>query len=266
MATTIYGLLAVLPMTMNMTSFRLRNISIALFLLNCGLPIVAQTILQPEAEQRQSIASRAAEGKADGKQEVSFPSGVTSYPVLADGLTHATSEFTVVVGVPRAIQNVVEDDTSIATWYSIAITEVIASHPCKMCPLLAVEGIPASLLPNTLLPVADHSMLFLRRGGSVTRDGVKVTETENHISALTIGKKYVFVVDKSQNGIARLVLNDGGIFMVEDDGKTLTSIIVGNRPSDKAGQSQGFPTLDQVREAAKGSDAGNASQGSTANR
>lgn len=229
------------------------------------MPIIAQTILQPEAEHQESITSRAAAAKANGKLEVSFPSGVTSYPVLAGGLAHATSEFTVVLGVPRAVQTVIEDDVSIATWYLIDITEVIATHPCKMCSLLTVDSLPSSLVPNTLLPVAGHSMLFLRRGGNITRDNVKVTETENHISDLTIGKKYVFVVDKSQNGMARLVLNDGGIFMVGDDGKTLSSIIVGNRPTGSTAQSQGFPTLDQLREAAKGSGMVNASQGSAAN-
>ena len=249
-------------MNMSMTPFRLFTLSMVFSFLNCGLPVVAQTPLQPEAEHQESIASRAAQGKTEGKSEVTFPSVGTSYPVVAGGLTHATSEFTVVVGVPRAVQTVIENDTSIATWYSIAISEVIASHPCKMCSLLTIDGIPASLVPNTLLPVADRSMLFLRRGGSITRDGVKVTETENHISALTIGKKYVFVVDKSPNGIARLVLNDAGIFTVADDGKTLTSIIVGSSPSDKTAQPQGFPTLDQLREAARGSGGANASQAS----
>ena len=159
------------------------------------------------------------------------------------------------------LQTMVENNTSIATWYSVAITEVIASHRCEMCSLLTVDGIPPGLVPNKLLPIADHSMLFLRRGGSIIRDGITVTETENHVSTLAIGKKYLFVVDKGQSGFARLVLNDSGIFRVEDDGKTLTSITTGNGPSDKAAQSQEFSTLDQLRQAAKGNEGSRSSRG-----
>ena len=86
-------------MNMSMTFLRLLGISILLcFLCNVELPAAAQTTLQPETEHQESITGRAAQAKANGKREVTFPSVVTSYPSLVSGLTHALSEFTVVVG------------------------------------------------------------------------------------------------------------------------------------------------------------------------
>jgi len=205
---------------------------------------------QPEVEPTQSIASRAAAAKADGKAAVSFPSKGVSYPVAPDGLTHAVSEFTVVVGVPGAIQTVIEDGALIASWYSITISETIANHPCKMCSLLTADGLPKSLQPANLLPIAPHSMLLLRRGGAVTVDGVKITETENGVSALTIGEKYLFVVDKSPGGMARLVLNDAGIFSVGPDGRTLTPISGVSHTTSVADQKIKYPSLGDLRIAA----------------
>src|SRR5580704_10694226 len=98
-----------------------------------------------------SLADRAATAKSEKKPEVSFPSPGVSYPTVPDGLTKAVSEFTVVVGVPRAKQTVIQDATSISTWYSIEIQEVIADHSCKMCSLLTLDSLPKTLQPTNLL-------------------------------------------------------------------------------------------------------------------
>jgi hypothetical protein len=210
---------------------------------------VAQGPLQPEAQHRESIASRAAQAKAEGKTVVSFPSPVVSYPIAATGLTRAVAQFTVVVGTPRAIQTVIEDNTFVATWYSVTIDEVIAGYPCQICDLLTTKDLPQSMQPTRMLPIASHTMLFIRRGGTVTVDGVAVTETENGISALTIGEKYVFVVDKASSGMARLVLNDAGILSVNSNGETLTPIVGASRATSAA-KPPNPPTLQELREAA----------------
>lgn len=215
-----------------------------------ALSMVAQSAITPEVEDRESITGRAAKTKAEGKTAVSFASPGVSYPVASTGLTHAVSEFTVVVGTPRAMQTVIQDNMYVATWYSIAIDEVIATHPCQMCSLLTTKGLPQSLQPSSLLPSAPNSILLLRRGGTVTVDGVAVTETENGVAALTTGEKYLFVVDKSSNGMARLVLNDAGIFSVGGKGETLTPISTTGYVASAISKPQVFPSLDELRKAA----------------
>lgn len=196
------------------------------------------------------VTERAAAAKAAGKTEVTFPSLTNTYPVEVKGLTHAIMEFTVVVGTPRKTQSVlVEDGAGIGTWYSVEIEQTIADHACTLCALLTFDKLPGGAKPASLLPVPAHSMIFVRRGGSITVDGIQVTETEKGVATLSEGKKYLFVVDKSPAGIARLVLNDAGIFTVGADGNTLAPLT----GSKQAGASSGsFPTLSDLRQAAGG--------------
>jgi hypothetical protein len=210
--------------------------------------LVGQVSPAPEVEHLDSIQSRAAAAKAAGKTEVSFPAPGVSYPFVPAGLVHASSEFSVVVGIPVAKQTVVENDTSISTWYSIEIEQTISNRPCKMCSLLTLEGLPKSLQPSSLLPIPAHSMLLIRRGGTITADGVAVTETEGGLSALTTGKKYLFVVDKSPKGMVRLVLNDAGIFAVGDDGDTLTPITPASHPPVSHPSSTKVTSLKELRQ------------------
>jgi hypothetical protein len=193
------------------------------------------------------VSARAAAAKAAGKTEVTFPSLTNTYPVEAKGLTHAITEFTVVVGTSRKTQPVLlEDGAGIGTWYSVEIEQTIADHACTLCALLTFDKLPGGAKPASLLPVPAHSMVFVRRGGSMTVDGVQVTETEKDVATLTEGKKYLFVVDKSPAGIARLVLNDAGIFVVGEDGNTLTPL------NKQGGGSTSFPTVSELkREAGK---------------
>ncbi len=171
------------------------------------------------------VSARAAAAKAAGKTEATFPSLTNTYPVEAKGLTHAASQFTVVVGTPRkTLAVLLEDGTAIGTWYSVEIQETITDHACTMCALLTFDKLPGGVKPTSLLPVPPHSMIFVRRGGSMIVDRVQMTETEKDVATLCVGKKYLFVVDKSPAGIARLVLNDAGIFVVGDDGNTLTPL------------------------------------------
>ena len=215
-----------------------------------GISTFAQSALQPEAQPRESITSRAAQAKAEGKTAVSFPSPSVSYPIVAKGLTRAVAQFTVEwVGTPRAIQTVIEDNIFVATWYSVTIDEVIAGYPCQICDLLTTKGLPQSVQPTRMLPIPPHTMLFIRRGGTVTVDGVAVTETENGVSALTIDETYVFVVDKASSGMARLVLNDAGICSVGSDGETSTPIGEASRAASAAKPLNSL-TLKDLREAA----------------
>jgi hypothetical protein len=196
----------------------------------------------PQVEHVTTIAERAAAAKASGSREAAFPFPGVIYPIVPSGLIHASSQFSLVVGTPRATQTVIQDEAWISTWYSIAIDEVIVEHPCSLCSLLTIDGLPASMRPAKLLPVPAHSLLLIRRGGSVRMDGVDVTETERGVAALTVGKKYLFVVDKSPKGMARLVLNDAGIFVVGQDGDTLAPI---SGPGDSTKTK--FPTLTELR-------------------
>jgi len=194
----------------------------------------------------ESLASRAAAAKAAGQTEATFPSRGVTYPVVSRGLNRALSDFTVIVGTPSTKQTVIKDGSSLATWYSIKIKQVIVEHPCKMCALLTTAGLPPSLQPNKLLPVPPQSMLLIRRGGTTNIDGVNVTETEKGLAELTLGKEYLFVVDKASSGIARLVLNDAGLFVVGENGETLTPITGTNN-----GKAGGFPTLSDLRKNAQ---------------
>jgi hypothetical protein len=196
----------------------------------------------PQVEHVTTIAERVAAAKASASREVTFAFPGVIYPVVPRGLVRASSQFSLVVGTPRATQTVIQDEASLSTWYSIAIEEVIVDHPCSMCSLLTVDGLPPSMRPDKLLPVPPHSLLLIRRGGAVAMEGVNVTETERGVAQLMVGKKYLFVVDESPKGMARLVLNDAGVFAVGPDGDALTPI---SRPSD--GAKAKFPTLNELR-------------------
>ena len=215
------------------------------------MPSPSQTTSLPEVEPRTTIADRAAAAKKSGISDVTFATAGVTYPIEPTGLRHAIVDFTVIVGVPVAKQTVVQNGTDISTWYTIDTKEVIADRPCKMCALLSADNIPSTLRPTTLLPIPPHSILLSRRGGSTKVDGVTVTETENGISALTIGTQYLFVVDKSPNGMARLVLNDAGIYTLAPEGQALTPLAVAAGTASVGTKAGAFPSLAQLRQSAQ---------------
>src|SRR2546427_12598660 len=98
-----------------------------------------------------TLQGLAAQAKAKGQREVTFPTGATHLYGIAQNVDEALSHFSLVVAVLVGRKSYVENSQEIRTWYKFKIVETLRRAPNNDCPSCPV----ALTAPQAMLPLGD---------------------------------------------------------------------------------------------------------------
>jgi hypothetical protein len=152
------------------------------------------------------------QAKAEHRNRVTIDADVVEYMGSASqDIDEALATYTLVTAVPIASRSY-ETDTGILTWYKFRTVEYltdIRTPPCLECNSLKP--------PTDMLPLSKDEFLLPKQGGTITRDGVQVTEIERSFPFLNESQKYMMFISLYPSGVALTAGGAIGIFSVRDD-------------------------------------------------
>lgn len=133
------------------------------------------------------------DAKARGAKSVVIDRGAVGIPPVVSSLRDALRHYTVLIAVPQASRAFIADNANINTWYDCKIVKIIADSPLSRT-IVSSPEIPWTVLASRLLSSSKDRFLLIRRGGSVTRDGISIESTGSGYT-FNVGAKYLLFVD-----------------------------------------------------------------------
>ena len=177
-----------------------------------------------------SLKSRATEAKAAGRCDIAFSTPVDD-PVFTAGLLDISSKYSIVIASVAAQETLV-GRSRMFTWYVLQVESYLIRHGPAMPSLKGVDGLPETRRPRTLLPLTGSDTLLIEvPGGSTVIDGVTVSEREPEAQSLLPNKRYVFILDISEDGtMGYLPTGFAGVFAIGADGEMLSPLSTSENP------------------------------------
>lgn len=197
---------------------------LALFLIGLVLPRTESKVT-PTQEQvaaredvlfNTTLLGRARKAKAKGITKIAFQ-GPTGIPVVVRDWDDVLANFSIIAAEPISKTSVLLDPHHIGTFYKVKVTENLSQSSVNGC-----CGIPNSV-PSELPALAAGEMYVFAGGGTVTLDGVEVTQA-GLFSEVQLSEPYLFFLshDPSKR-IGVITLGHRGIFKITPNGE-LTSV------------------------------------------
>lgn len=153
--------------------------------------------------------------KARGKQQLVVPSLSTLYLGLATspkGLDQKLLSYTVVIAQLVEKQSYMPDEAVIRTWNKLKVIDTLSQAP----PRPTYFSWPA--IPEELLSVKEDEILVHTQGGTVTIDGVEVSENDADVPAFRNDHKYLLVLSfEPSTKIGWLELGPEGLLAINPD-------------------------------------------------
>lgn len=175
-------------------------------------PLSSDTIYSREWT---TLAERAQKANASGIKKVIFPAPI-AIPYHVDGLSDALKSQKAIVVQPVEQQSFPVEEEDIITWYRLKViddlspeTQLNASNP--------IETYPKEII-RFFSPVAENEILLAQAGGTVTIDGITLTQATDDFPFLLMGKRYlVFISNQSSKNIGQLNLGPHGVLEITED-------------------------------------------------
>jgi hypothetical protein len=186
---------------------------IALLLLGLGLRrIVNSSQGDKRCDQASNIEELARNCRYQGKSRVVIPGPIVEYGGANSSFEEMAAASSAVIAEPIASKSYLYNPYSIGTWYKFRIIEPLLLRPpkhCDSCP-------PMSAPPQELSSLLSNELLLGVDGGSLSVEGVEITQTSGCIPPFEKGEKYLLFVSFLPGGIARLAAGPAGIFKLTD--------------------------------------------------
>ena len=185
-------------------------------LLSSDLGRIPTRIQSPEASGEDvlfntTLQGRARKAKAKGQTKVTFPEP-TGVPTYVRGWEEVVSNYSVVVAKPVSATSVLLDPYNIGTFYKVRVVEDLSRADNSCCG--APDGLPAGLPAP-----GPGEMYVFAGGGTLTLDGVEVTQAGLFSEIQTSQPYLLFLAGKGSRQVGALTLGRSGIFKVGADGR-----------------------------------------------
>ncbi len=168
---------------------------------------------EKERRGRISFDERVQLARARGEQRIVMPANMTLYPVArsADELAELLPRYTVVIARPLEERSYITGENVIGSWHKFKIVETLAQAP----PLPAYAS---RTIPQELLPIAEDEFVVHREGGTVTVNGVEVTQNDSSIPPFQASPRYMLLLSLDPTTrIGELPLGPHGILPINPD-------------------------------------------------
>jgi len=171
-----------------------------------------------ELEQKENRRSLTIEetvelAKLRGKKQVLVPGTISLHPVVktADEMDKTLSSFSLVLAEPIAEIGYLGNSNTINSWYRFRLVDQIIQAPPR-------ASFARRELPRELFPVKNDEFLVPIPGGTVTLDGVEVTQRDQNFPPFEQTKRYVLLVSLDPSTkVAELALGSQSVLIVNAD-------------------------------------------------
>jgi hypothetical protein len=175
----------------------------------------AAVVVPPAAAQQGnpgSLRLLAEQARARGVRQVDLGT-ILGCPPDVSSLTDAVRHYDLFVLQPIAAETVLENDRNLMTWYKARILKKVSNSPSSpLAPILA--ELPPRVLPHDV-PANNQQILVIQNGGTITIDGVVITQRVVDFPALIPGKEYLCVLAISRDArVAIVPLGGQGVFEI----------------------------------------------------
>lgn len=186
-----------------------KGIIIALSALILGIAIVVVVRTTAQREQRQVSQQRVVEleqrersgrihfrdrvelARARGQQRLVVPATINNWsadmPASPETADQVLSNYTVVIAQLTAKKSFMFEGDNMGTWNKFRIIEMLSQAPSQPSYGTWPE------VPQELLPVRENEFLMYSYGGTVTIDGVEVTQNEASVPPFQQGQRYILM-------------------------------------------------------------------------
>ncbi len=159
-----------------------------------------------------TLLGRARKAKAKGINKVAFP-GPHGIPMYVRNWDEVLSNFSIIVAEPVSKTSVLLDPHHIATFYKVKVIENLLRKDRDGC-----CGAPTGV-PGGLPAPGENEMYVVLNGGTVTLDGVEVSQT-GLFSSVQMSEPYLLFLSSGASGqVGSIPLGHRGIFKVGADGR-----------------------------------------------
>ena len=130
----------------------------------------------------------------------------------ADELDEKLTDYTVVVAKLVDKKSFMQDEGRVRTWNKFQILDTLHTAP----PVPPYVTWPP--ISEELLPLGEDEIIVHTYGGTVTIDGVEVSQSDSDVSAFRKSQKYVLALKfESQSNIGILALGPQGYLLINED-------------------------------------------------
>lgn len=177
-------------------------IAACLLLTGCGRDRAAQ----PERGTR--LASLARNARLNGRDTTEFPCPAPQ-PVSLGDLSQAVKYATVAIVEPAGNTVSPAGGDEIRTWLKFRIMALLHDR--------RGAGLPLTGVPSELGPMAANEFVTWYCGGTVTINGVRITQTGGPPAEFREGHAYLMWFELSRTGSAAIAWRAEGVFTVDGD-------------------------------------------------
>lgn len=169
---------------------------------------------QKENRRSMTIRERGELAKLRGKKQVVVPGTISLHPVVktVDEMDKTLSSYSLVLADPIGEIGYLGNSNTINSWYKFRLVDLITQ---------AVQPRPAFALrelPRELFPVKNDEFLVPIPGGTVTLDGVQVTQRDQNFPPFDQTKRYLLLVSfDPSTKVAELALGSQAVLIVNAD-------------------------------------------------
>ena len=163
---------------------------------------------EPTSNRLQWLVQQA---RNEGRKEVFLYSPISDYlGTEVTNLDEVLSSCTIVVAQPLESRSYEINGNNLATWTKFKILEPLSEIRPPLC-----FGCDSSTPPADMLPLQSDEFLVPKSGGTLVRDGIRVTETDNNYPSFIQGQKYLMLISLYPSGVAVTLGGPAGVFVVD---------------------------------------------------
>ena len=168
---------------------------------------------QKENRRSMTIKERVELAKLRGKKQVIVPGTISLHPVVktADEMDKTLSSYSLVLAERIGEIGYLGNSNTINSWYKFRLVDLITQ--AQPGPAFARRE-----LPRELFPVKNDEILVPIPGGTVTLDGVEVTQRDQNFPPFDQTKRYLLLVSfDPSTKVAELALGSQAVLIVNAD-------------------------------------------------
>jgi hypothetical protein len=168
---------------------------------------------QPQEPDNNRLDWHVQKAKKEGRTQVEIPAPIVEYLGTDDSENPkvALSAYTVVVAEPVATKTYEQNGNELISWTKFKTTEALSDLRPSRCP-----NCNSLVPPPEMLPVLEGEFLLPQVGGSIVKDGVRITEKRGNYPFYVNGQKYLMLVSIEPSGIAFTAGGPVGVFKLDE--------------------------------------------------
>ncbi|HVF54869.1 MAG TPA: hypothetical protein VM934_01890 [Pyrinomonadaceae bacterium] len=184
--------------------------------------------------------------KSKGQTRINVPMlTFVDYVTNVKSLNSTLKYYRLVKAVPVEKISTIRNNETILTWYKFNILEDLSTKKHSACP----DCSPPDFIPHELLPTNSDEIVLAERGGTVTYDGVELTQSPEY--GFEISRPYLMFLEEDESGVfGRIMVGPAAVFTVNSD-ESLTAINDHPHSLKKIIKEQFKDSLKEIRAATK---------------